>query len=75
VRRFSVVSLGVASRAGDLAVDEGAEVISSSSEVDDGDDENFSGVAALEVFNLGEFLRGALARGDGALGTTRRHCE
>jgi hypothetical protein len=36
---------------------------------------NFPRVAALEVFNLGEFLRGILARGDGALGTTRQHCE
>jgi hypothetical protein len=33
----------MASRTGDMAVDWGAEVISSSSEVDDGDDEFFSG--------------------------------
>jgi hypothetical protein len=37
------VSLGMASRAGELAVDGVAEVISSSSKVDDGDDEFSSG--------------------------------
>jgi hypothetical protein len=42
VRRFSGVSLGMASQTGELAADGVAETISSSSESDDDDDDTFS---------------------------------
>jgi hypothetical protein len=72
MRCFSDKSLGMASRAGDLAVDGVPEVISSSSEIDDGDPEIFSGkrrstsstwASSSGMYSLGE--TGILARRSG----------